>query len=109
MGHAKAIIGIDDPTLQLKVYNRIMKDDLSVRKVEELVKKMNEPPTETEDKKPQGDEIPAEYENLKDHLSGWFNLPIEFKRNNKGAGRIVIPFKTDQELEHIVEVLDKLK
>jgi len=109
MGHAKAIIGIEDPSLQLKVYNRIVNEDMSVRKVEELVKKMSEPPVEKGENKSPGDDIPSEYENLKDHLSGYFNLPIEFKRNNKGTGRIVIPFKTDQELEHIVEVLDKLK
>ena len=49
----------------------------------------------------------SDYEDLREHLSHYFGATIEFKRSNKGTGRIVIPFKSDEDLQRIVSILDK--
>ena len=108
MGHARALVIVDDPGEQLKIYNKVIKDSLSVRKTEELVRNW----TENKDKKPEdkkaGQSVPEEYNNLKDHLSNFFQSKVELKRNPKGIGKIVIPFHSDEELERIMGVFDKL-
>ncbi len=104
MGHARALAGIEDRAFQLKVFTRILSDDLSVRKVESLAQKA---------KKEEGtepvirDDPRSDYEDLREHLSHYFGATIEFKRSNKGTGRIVIPFKSDEDLQRIVSILDK--
>ena len=106
MGHARAIVNIPDPNVQLDIYQKIIRDDLSVRKVEELVRRTNNARGPRE-KTPQ---LPAadEYKELKDHLSQFFKVDVDFRRSNKGSGRIVIPFKSDQDLERILAVLDRM-
>ena len=106
MGHARALINLDDQKLRLKIFNKIIKEDLSVRKVEELVRKAvkgEEESTKKENKK----ELPEEYEQLRQQLSNFFKTNIQFSRGNDGKGKIVIPFRNDDELEKIVNVLDK--
>jgi len=104
MGHARALLGVEDKGLQLEIFNKTTKNDLSVRKVENLVQrsKRTEPETKTESEQPR-----SAYEDLREHLSHYFGATVEFKRNNKGAGRIVIPFKSDEDLQRIVSILDK--
>jgi ParB family chromosome partitioning protein len=108
MGHARAVINIPDPETQLELYQNILKNDLSVRKVEEIVRKISD----TSENLPQTKKIEVsqqEYESLRNHLSEFFRTDVELKRNNKGNGRIVIPFKSDEDLERILAILDKLK
>jgi ParB family transcriptional regulator, chromosome partitioning protein len=109
MGHARTIINVDDAETQIMLYKQIVKYDFSVRKIEEIVRKLNseEKPEDikTEDKP---DNPITEYDQLKQHLSKHFATNIEFKINNKGKGKIVIPFNSGKDLEHIIEVLDKL-
>ncbi len=109
MGHARAIISIDDPETQIMLYKQIVKYDFSVRKIEEIVRKINtdgeEQKSKTAIKVPK---FPEEYEELKKHLSKHFESDVDFKMNNKGRGKIVIPFKSEKELERIIGVLDKL-
>lgn len=113
MGHARALVNIDDPKKQLNLYYRIGEEDMSVRKVEESVRKLSQPEVEPEikadDANGQQQSLPQEYEELRLHLSEFFNTGIEFKRNNKGIGKIVIPFKSDDELERIIAIFDSLK
>jgi ParB family chromosome partitioning protein len=108
MGHARTIVNIPDPNLQLEVYESIIKEDLSVRKVEDLVRRLSRsgPKTVKPAVEKSGD---MPYDALQDQLSGFFKADVEFKRNNKGIGKIVIPFKTDDDLERILAILDKLK
>jgi ParB family chromosome partitioning protein len=111
MGHARAIIGIEDHNKQLEIYNKIIADELSVREVEELVRNFNSNPEQitSTDKKQGVDNLDKEYDDLRIHLSKHFNANVEFKRNSKGAGKIVIPFKSDDDLEKIVAILDSNK
>ena len=104
MGHARALAGIEDRAFQLKVFTRILSDDLSVRKVESLAQKAKK---EEETEPVIRDEPRSDYEDLREHLSHYFGATIEFKRSNKGTGRIVIPFKSDEDLQRIVSILDK--
>ena len=104
MGHARALVGIEDKEFQLQVFGKILSNDLSVRKVESLAQKArNQEALEA----PSGEEQRSDYEDLREHLSHYFGATIEFKRSNKGTGRIVIPFKSDEDLQRIVSILDK--
>jgi len=104
MGQARALLGVEDAEVQMEAFKRTVEQDLSVRQVEALVKKLKEKP----DSAPGDvDDEPDEYENLRDHLSHFFGATIDFKRNNKGSGKIVIPFKSDEDLQRIVSILDK--
>jgi ParB family chromosome partitioning protein len=103
MGHARALLGIEDSDYQVEVFSKIISQDLSVRQVEGLAKK-------SRDKQPAREvpeEMRSDYEDLREHLSHYFGATIEFKRSNKGDGRIVIPFKSDEDLQRIVSILDK--
>ena len=103
MGHARALVGIEDKDYQLEVFSKILSQDLSVRQVEGFAKKSKN--TEVSQDTPE--EIRSDYEDLREHLSHYFGATIEFKRSNKGTGRIVIPFKSDEDLQRIVSILDK--
>lgn len=115
MGHARAILGVDDPDTQLMIFEQILKYDFSVRKVEEIVREMvNQKPEESEipeeapEKPAKSNEI-GDYIELQQHLSRRFNTKVELKRNENGKGKIVIGFKSDAELEKIIELLDKIE
>jgi ParB family chromosome partitioning protein len=105
MGHARALVNIENPHDQLKIFNKIIEHDLSVRKVEELAREFNMP---KELSQATSNSLPKEYESLKHDLSNFFQTSIEFKRSNKGDGKIVIPFKTDEDLERLIAIFDKL-
>jgi ParB family chromosome partitioning protein len=104
MGHARALAGIEDKGFQMKLFQKILSQELSVRKVEQLIQKNREA-----GEGGQTDEVPerSDYESLREHLSYHFGANVEFKRSNKGSGQIVIPFKSDEDLQRIVSVLDK--
>ena len=102
MGHARALVNIEDEAIQLKTYYRIIDESLSVRKTEEVIRKINNP----EEKKPKEKEsLPEEYQQVEKHLKDFFATEIDFKRSNKGKGKIVIPFKSDEDLERIMSLL----
>ncbi len=105
MGHARALVNVEKTIDQIKLFNKIMEHDLSVRKVEELVRNLG---VEKETKPVEPEAIPKEYEDLKRELTSFFSSNIEFKRSSKGDGRIIIPFKSDEDLERIVAIFDKL-
>ncbi len=104
MGHARALAGIDDKEYQVEMFSLILSKDLSVRQVEGLAKKSK---TVKESGENSEEELRSDYEDLREHLAHYFGATIEFKRSNKGNGRIVIPFKSDEDLQRIVSILDK--
>ncbi|MFB6319279.1 ParB/RepB/Spo0J family partition protein [Saccharicrinis sp. FJH54] len=110
MGHARAMLGIDDAQTQLMVYEQIMEYDFSVRKVEEIVRELNEESREESEPVPvPRKKLPEEYKALKKHLSSFFGVKVAFSRDEKGEGKISIPFSSDEELERIISILDKLQ
>ncbi|MCM1031116.1 MAG: ParB/RepB/Spo0J family partition protein [Oscillibacter sp.] len=111
MGHARAIINIEDPDTQFMIFEQILKYDFSVRKVEEIVRELANPkpePSEEEPAKPKKKNEIGDYIELQQHLSRRFETKVELKRNAAGKGKIVIAFKSDAELEKIIGLLDKI-
>lgn len=110
MGHARAIINIEDPDTQFMIFEQILKYDFSVRKVEEIVRELSNPPVAEESTvaKPARQNDPGDYIELQRHLSRRFDAKVELKRNEAGRGKIVISFKSDEELEKIIGLLDKI-
>lgn len=109
MGHARALIGIDDDMAQLKLYYRIIDEELSVRTTEELSQKAQKEVPEEPVRKTVADDYAKNYETLKNHLTGFFQTGVDLKRNAKGSGRIIISFGSDDELERIIGIFDRLK
>ncbi|NDV66446.1 ParB/RepB/Spo0J family partition protein [Bacteroides sp. 224] len=112
MGHARALIALNDPKLQVKVFDEIRKHDYSVRKVEEIVKSLGEGETVKSGSKkltPKNARLPEEFNVLKQQLSGFFNTKVQLTCSDKGKGKISIPFSNEEELERIMEMFDSLK
>lgn len=108
MGHARALLSVEKPTMQLKLYNEILKKGLSVRQVEQRAKEMNEEGS-TEPKAPAKKVNNADYDVLKQHLSKSFGVAVSFACNKDGKGKISFPFKNEEELERIIRIFDTLK
>lgn len=113
MGHARALLSIDDPKLQIRAYNEIVERGLSVHKVEEMVRELSEGGSvKTADggrMKASGNKVNEEYKILKESLSNFFQTKVQLTCSDKGKGKIVIPFANEREMEKIIEILDRLK
>jgi ParB family chromosome partitioning protein len=111
MGHARALLSLDSPSLQLKLFKEISKHGFSVRKVEELCHQLNNGEYIQSAKKIISSKarLPEEFNILKDSLSKFFNTKIQMTLGAKGNGKISIPFANEEELEHIMHMFDKLK
>ena len=111
MGHARALVAIDDPEMQLEIYNQIIKEGLSVRRVEAVVKeKVAERLKDNESTPPKTRQKSSdEFDVLRNHLSRFFDAPVEFNYNKKGKGKITIPFKSNEDLERIIGIFDVIK
>lgn len=109
MGHARALLGISDPEMMQMIFEQIIHYQFSVRKVEEIIHELSNNDKEKAEKinKNNKEEIGI-YSELQDQLSKCLNTCVKFRRNSDGKGKIVIPFKSDNELEKIVELLDKI-
>jgi ParB family chromosome partitioning protein len=104
MGHARALISIDDPVKQIYIAQHIIKDGLSVRKVEEMVRELQRVPVKKEGKQPDG--IPYHLQKIEDDLASKFGTRVKLKANSRGNGSIEIPFLSEEDLGRILEMLD---
>lgn len=108
MGHARALINVQDPTKMIKLYEEVVAKGYSVRKVEELVRQLNEE-GEAKEKKASDPEIQKAYSQIADRLSSIFGAKVKVDRNEKGKGKISLVFSSDEELENILMVIDSIK
>ncbi len=108
MGHARTLINVDDPKIQIQAFYRIIDEDLSVRKVEGIVRALSRKSGNLTGKSEMKKQRIAEYSELEQHLSKFFNADVRFRVNEHGKGRISIPFETGEELERIIGIFDKL-
>ncbi|MDR0865841.1 MAG: ParB/RepB/Spo0J family partition protein [Candidatus Symbiothrix sp.] len=110
MGHAKLLLSLDDASTQLMVYEQIVEHGFSVRKTEEIIQALNEEsqPIDVQAKKTLK-KTPEEYQLLKSHLSKFFATKVAFNINEKGAGKITIPFSSQEDLERIIRLFDSIK
>ena len=106
MGHARALIPIESEKQQTIILNKIIDKGLSVREVEAMVRELLNP-TSKNGKKTPANKIPDEYRHISDELSKQFGTKVNFKRNNNGKGNIVINFKSDDDLDRILSILNK--
>ena len=112
-GHARALLGLDSPALQVKLFNEIQERGYSVRQVEQMVKALNNGETiesgrrKLTDKKTQ--RLPEEFTALKGKLSDFFQTKVQMTCSPAGKGRITIPFATEEELERIISLFDRMK
>ena len=120
MGHARALVTMNDPVAQLSLYNLILQEGLSVRNVETIVRENANGVSldELMDSKKvkskrtpqaQNKKLSDDFEELKKHLSSYFNTDVQFSYNKKGKGKITIPFDSSEELERLIVMFDKMK
>ncbi len=111
MGHARALLALDSPSLQIKLFKEIQKNDYSVRKVEEMVQLLkNGEDVEAGKKKIAAkSQLPEEFAALRNHLSDFFQTKVQMNCTAKGKGKITIPFANEEELERIMNIFDRLK
>ena len=104
MGHARALVNIDDEKLQVTLSRRIIKEGLSVRQVEEIVKE-SKAETSLALKKNPASNLSFTQKKIKEDLSKFLTSKVQLQTNSNGKGKLTIPFTSEKELERIVELL----
>lgn len=111
-GHARALLALNKPSLQVKLFNEIKEKGYSVRQVEEMVKALNNGETLQSGRhtlKNKGvKRLPEEYNELRNRLSERFSTKVQMTCSQQGKGKISIPFASEEELERIIALLDKI-
>ena len=110
MGHARSLLAIDSPSQQLKLFKEIQRNNYSVRKVEELVQLIKNGENLQQAKKTAGvTQLPLEFSILRDRLSELFHVKVQMTCSPQSKGRISIPFNNEDELERVMNIIDKMK
>src|SRR5690606_23162156 len=102
MGHGRALINMDEVEAQLEIYEKIIKDNLSVRETEALVREKKNPKTEAPAKKT---ETPAFVKKGKKELSDFFETEVQVKVTKSGKGQMIVPFKNQNEFDRILSLI----
>ncbi|MFV0142364.1 MULTISPECIES: ParB/RepB/Spo0J family partition protein [Empedobacter] len=103
MGHGRALMAIDDTDLQFDIYEKIVKNNLSVRDTERLIKSIKEGKPE----KKATNELPYQYKEALSSISNLLNTKVEIKRANNGKGKIILNFTSDDEFERLRKFLNE--
>ena len=103
MGHARALITMTDAQAQLNMLALILKNGLSVREVERLIRQQED---KHETKKRENPELPEEILSAMDHLSENLDARVSIRRNNNGKGSVVINFTSEKDLKRILSKLN---
>ena len=111
MGHARALLSLDSPSAQLKLFKEVQRNGYSVRKVEEMVQRLKSGENLQAVKKAMGPttQLPLEYSILRDRLSELFKVKVQMTCSPQGKGKISIPYANEEELEHVMNIIDKMK
>ena len=111
MGHARALLALDSPSAQIKMFKEVQKNGYSVRKVEEMVQQLKNGENLQSVKKTAATpaRLPEEFNTLRKRLADLFQTKVQISYNPKGKGRISIAFNNAEELEHIMNTIDKIK
>ena len=110
-GHARALLGLDKPTLQVKLFNEIKEKGYSVRQVEDMVKALNNGETVKSGRHTMKakNRLPEEYNELKNRLAEVFRTKVEMTCSQKGKGKIILSFANEEELEYLISLFDRMK
>ena len=106
VGHAKVLLGVEDKNLQEYLCDLVIKEDMSVRQLEEKIKKMSEPKKEQNDS---GKELPEEYFKVLEIVGKYFENNISLKRADSGKGSMTIHFNSDEEVRNFLKALEDSK
>lgn len=109
VGHAKVILGIEDEEIQENLCDQVIKDSLSVRQLEERVKKILSENQSDKSNSNKSDELPEEYYKILEHIGKFFNNDISLKRNSSGKSTMTIHFGSDEEAKQFLKALDDSK
>ncbi|WP_220369685.1 ParB/RepB/Spo0J family partition protein [Prevotella sp. Rep29] len=111
MGHARALLSLESPSQQLKLFREIQKNGYSVRQVEDTVRRIKDGELGTGEKSIGKSRYrqSKEFDILKKRLSSFLKTKVTMTVSPDGKGKISIPFKNEDELEYIMNVFDKLK
>ena len=108
MGHARTLISIEDPKKQISIYYKIVDGELSVRQAEELVRQLQSGIVKDPARVERKQKLNEDFSKLSDHLSNIFAAKVNFRINEAGKGKIVIPFENPEEMERILGIFDRL-
>jgi len=108
MGHARTLVNIEDPKKQIEIYYKIIEGELSVRQAEELVRRLQSAKTKDPLKQEKKQKLNQDFSQLTEHLNRIFAVDVNFRINEQGKGKIVIPFESPDEMERILGVFDRL-
>lgn len=110
-GHARALLGLQSPSSQLKLFKEIEKNGYSVRKVEEMVQALNNGEDIVSGKRTlkATKQTSETFATFKEHLSGIFHSKVQMTCTPKGKGKISIPFDSQEDLDRLMSLFDKLK
>ncbi len=105
MGHARALVAVDDISLQNALCRQIIEEDLSVRAVEKIIAGYQE---DRKGKTPKADKrLPEHMRNIQDQFSAFFGTKVSLKRNENGKGQLVVNFNDDAELNRLIDSIEK--
>ena len=110
MGHARALLSVDSPSQQIKLFKEVQQHQYSVRKVEEMVQalKNGEDVKTAKGKISPKETLPEEFNMLRDRLSQFFQAKVQMTCSSKGKGKISIQFDNEEQLERIMNALDSV-
>lgn len=110
MGHARALVTLNDPKLQVKLYEETVQNNYSVRRIEEIVKALQEGETQVNvAQTPKRSKMSKDFHLLKKQLSSFFDTKVQLTCSEQGKGKISISFDNEEELERIMGIFDTLK
>lgn len=110
MGHARALVSAGDETTQVELFERVLKEKLSVRDIEALLRgEVLSVPTNESSEKPKNSNIAISDNEFafKEHLGDRLSTKVEIRKSNNGKGKIVLNFNSDSDLSRIMELLNK--
>lgn len=106
VGHAKVILGVEDPAVQEYLCDAVIREDLSVRALEERVKKLSRAAKPAGE--PESPDLPESYYRILEHMGRYFGDNISLKRSPSGKGSITVRFESDAEMERFLSALDTI-
>lgn len=111
MGHARALLSIESPSQQIKLFKEVQRNQLSVRKVEEMVQalKNGDDVKTSKGKIASSAQLPEEFNVLKERLTQFFQAKVQMTCSPKGKGKISIQFDNEEQLERIINALDNVR
>lgn len=105
VGHAKVLLGVEDQALQEQLCDLVIKNDLSVRQLEDKIRRLSKGEPDPEEKEPQ--ELPDAYYRVLEHMGRFFGENISLRRGANGKGTMTVRFNSDEEMDRFLKALDE--